>query len=483
MHRPTPADPAEKARWLHSATRYRMLSGDWDQDLLDWCSLHLDEERMTLLGQIDTSSNAFKQACQLQSAMTYREAPTVGHPTADISVLLDAFDKAGLWTKMPRIHYYTTGLREMVLRPDVDDDGLTIRQVFPHNVLAWADARRPDVPVRLWELRERVVGDELVVAWDQADISNPANPTFRVVQDGRPGEEATDITEAVFGKTLDGENYPFWLPDGTPVVPYGMRHAEDTGDLWDPYFGREAVRGTLTSAMLQSFTVRAAHSVTGNVVLGINCNFGSLRVLQQGGEGAAKVVPMEPGSMHEVQPRTKDGPPPSIVVIPPGAELDKLAAHCDDYEKRVLYRAGVKPPDPTAQHGDARSGYALGLDDRGRREQAQAMEPMARRADLELIQLCALMLNLHAGRDLLPLDGYTIRYGSIPLTPEEERERRERLTWEYSAGIIEGWELVQAYLPGITEQEARLRASRGNLQSLIQSANLAAGRAGRGAVT
>ena len=110
--RPTPTDEGERNRWLHSATRWRVLSGQWDQDLYDWMSTyHLDPERMRVLGAPDTSSNAFRQSCRMSSS-TYHAPPTPGGPPE----VRASVEMTGHWRWLASNRYYCRGHREVLIR-------------------------------------------------------------------------------------------------------------------------------------------------------------------------------------------------------------------------------------------------------------------------------------------------------------------------------------------------------------------------------
>lgn len=478
LSRPVPEDQAEAARWSQSMTRANVLAEQWDQDLYDWMeAYHLDAERLSVLGAPDTSVNALAQSCQLQ-AVTYHALPTPSGPEQ----VLTAADVAGHWRRMAYVQYLLLGLREVLIVPYVDRHGVPReRLVMPYNVLAWSEPDAPGVPVALWELRERMIGGEAVYAWDQYSIADDDMPTMQVVipgQAGRPGDDVTEYPE-VYGGPMSGDEYPYRLLDGTPYLPHAWYHARETGQMWDAYAGRTVLRGTLSAAMLSTMALRAARDLQGNVILGENVDFGRLATRQAGTQGAAGVIPMEPGSMHEIAPKDPSRPT-QITVVAPGADMVALRQAALETETQALYRAGIKPPSPTAQHGDARSGYAIALDDRSRREVARSLEPQMRAGDQQVLALWARILNREsASAHPEQPEDYAIQYAPIPLSPEEEREHRERLTWEVASGVKEPWELVREYLPGITEEEARRRASSVDVATLVASVAGSAGQAGR----
>lgn len=483
MQRPDPPDETTKKRWLHTSTRYLLLTGDWERELLDWMKLHIAGSRLTAWGAPDMSANPFKQSCR-EMAVTYHQAPQVTHPDAAAQPMLGTrglIVRSKHFLRMRKNQYLCQGLREIMVHPYRDkQQRIWMRQVLPHNVYAWADPSAPGVPLVLWELRTRIIRQQAVFAWDQYDISDPENPSFRVMLAGgeKPGAEGLDVTAEVFqGESFRGAGYWWRLQEGgTPILPYGLYHADETEELFEPFYDRETVRGTLTAAMLNTQAVRGAKDCAGSVVLGVNADFSALAVRQGtglGGSTTAAVINMEPGSMHEVLAKNPDKDV-SIVVVPPGADIEKLDAFARKYEMRVAMRLGLKPADPTAQHGDPRSGYALALDRGTKRELQQQLEPMYRDGDEQALRALAVVYNrgTKAGKVApIPEEGYSIEYARLPLSPEEEQERRARLTWELKAGVRDPWQVIQEYLPSISEDEARRRAAFVNVDQLASLIN------------
>jgi hypothetical protein len=508
IRRPDPPDQATKNRWLHTSTRYLLLCGEWEQELHDWMAMHIEGSRLAAWGLPDMSANPLKQGCK-EMAVTYHQPPRVSHTDVFAAKPLlgdeGILSKTGHFLKMRRGQMMTIGMRELLVRPYRAPDGtIATRTVYPHNVAAWADPAQPDKPTILWELRQRIINGKAVYAWDQFDLSDPAQPVFRVVVPKFAKNDSgnlvdVDVTGLIFrdeaGNPVDfeGENYWWRDRDDTPVIPYAWYHAEIGEGLFDAYANREVVRGTLTTAMLYTMAIRGARDASGNSVLGVNADFAALSIRSGSsgspgttaanvtGEHAAAVIPLEPGAMHEINPKDPDKPV-DIHIIPPGSDVAVLDAFAHNYEMRVIHRLGMKPADPTAQHGDPRSGYALALDNNQKRVLAQQLEPVYLAGDREVLRLIAIVYNrgTAAGqKHPIPETGYSIEYPAIPLSPEEERERRERLTWEMTLGIKEPWQVVREYLPGLTEAEARRRAGRINIEDLIALTTSNAGAAGR----
>ena len=494
IRRPDPPDQHTKNRWVHTSTRYLLLCGEWEQELHDWMAMHIEGSRLAAWGLPDMSANPLKQGCK-EMAVTYHQPPRVSHPDASAAPLLGddgMLHATNHFLKMRRGQMFTIGLRELLVRPyRTPDDQIRTRLVYPHNVVAYASDTEPDRAVTIWELRQRTIRGKTLYAWDQFDISDPDNPTFRVIVPRyavHNGEQVdADVTGLLFtdddGQPVSFEGEGYWWRDasGKPVLPYAWYHAEIGEALFDAYSNREVVRGTLTTAMLYTMAIRGARDASGNSVLGVNADFAALTVRSGGsaspgttaanitGEHASAVIPLEPGAMHEIHPKNPDRDV-DIHVIPPGANVEVLDTFAHNYEMRVIHRLGMKPADPTAQHGDPRSGYALALDNNQKRVLAQQLEPVYLAGDREVLRLIAIVYNrgTAAGRrNPIPETGYSIEYPAIPLSPEEEKERRDRLTWELVLGIKEPWQVVQEYLPGLTEAEARRRAGRITTDDLL----------------
>ena len=122
--KPAAFDMYTQRRWEHSALRRRMLIGDWQQDLENTLAQHIPSDRRAAWGVSDLSSNVFKSSVEALSAL-YNDSPAVGLPSgsADASSLLGNggyLDRAGLWPLMQRVQAMTLGMREMLIRVDIN---------------------------------------------------------------------------------------------------------------------------------------------------------------------------------------------------------------------------------------------------------------------------------------------------------------------------------------------------------------------------
>jgi len=214
--KPPALDMYTQRRWEHSALRRRLLIGDWQQDLERTLAQHIPSDRRAAWGVSDLSSNVFKSSVDALSAL-YNDQPAVGLPSgsADASSLLGSggyLDKAGLWPLMQRVQSMTLGMREMLIRVDVNSkgNGLLFRPVTPDMVFARAPAGDPMVPDVIHEMRLRYTkaGDPVWTA-DVFDLRDLNNPIYRIQEVDAGGELGRDVTgEYMAESNYSGAAYP-----------------------------------------------------------------------------------------------------------------------------------------------------------------------------------------------------------------------------------------------------------------------------------
>lgn len=452
---PLPTDPAESARCQHTRLRRRMLYGAWRDDLATLIIARVGRGRAAAWGIPDMSANPFRALCQ-QVAVLYDRPPQISHPadpqgTASM-VLAAELERAGAWSLLARVQRDTVGLREMLVRVDVDeDDGrLLLRPVPPDLVEARPDVDCPDEIGSLREARLRRGESGLAIwTWDEID---PAAETYRVVT-----EAGQEITTQVLGRSASGESYLYRDADGEALLPYALYHAARTGVLWDPYEGRELVEGTLQVGLLWTFWGHCVQDASWpqRYVAG----WGPATANTEGDPGAPRtVVEVDPSILLQLVPLTDVAGQGLIGQWQPGAEPDKLAESITAYERRLAAYAGLSPSDFARVSGDPRSGYALAISREGQREAARRLEPQFRRGDEGLLRLCSAALNRWSERHGAPLglpeDGWRIRYESLPPSPDEQRAQREQVLGLIQAGLMSRPQAYMELHPGVSLQEA-----------------------------
>jgi len=246
---PLPPDAWEGQRHLHTRKRRRLLDGSWRDDLRQAIRARVGTTRADAWSDAPIlESNAFAAICR-ELAVLYNEAPVLRCTGAEAEapvVLAELLRRSGVWGLMQRVQRYTLGLREMFVRVDVEKGRLCFRPVYPD--LVWADPRedRPDQPVTVRELRLREFKGKRVWTWDVLSVADEDRPVYEIreaLDNGKPGQ---DLTGQWHTEERSGDRYPYRRADGTPILPYVLYHAEQTGDrLWDPYTWAELVDSTI----------------------------------------------------------------------------------------------------------------------------------------------------------------------------------------------------------------------------------------------
>jgi hypothetical protein len=420
------------ARCNQTRARIRLLEGGWERDATARLVARLGTVRAIAVGQPDLSANPARSIWS-QSATLYDREPIVSHPLdADgtaTAALQAALQAAGVWPLMQRIQRQIIGLREMYVRVDVDSGGsLLVRPVTPDLVDAEALDDRPDRPASLRELRRREV-DGGKCEWTY-DVVDPGTLTYRV--------EATDGEDLSSQFLPDGVGsgeaaYPYALDDGTPVLPYVLYHAAQTGKLYDAFDGIEIVEGTYEVATLWSFWGHCARDASWPQRWGIGVRV--LGATQEGSAATARdTVVTDPATVILLTPSEslEQGVQPSVGQWEPGADPKILAESIISYESRLPIYAGGNPADFARTSGDPRSGYALAISLEGQRAASRRYEQTQRIGDLQLLTLICAALNRWSesvGTPLgLPETGWAIRYPAIPLSPEEQAALQDRVT-------------------------------------------------------
>lgn len=476
-----------------------MLMGLWRQDLVDEISEHIDRTRQEAWGVPDLSSNVFKGVSQ-QLSVLYDRWPTVDNSSgADELVKRGGLvDKSGLWTTMARFQETTIGLRENLMHVHASREGdILYRPVVPDRVVAWSKPETPDVPSGLAELRIRSRDRKQIWAWDVLDITNPDNPSWRVLEPNGPGRvvlpaDGNEVEFSLFGTDVSdefiihngvrgarvGKDYPSRFSDGEPFLPYTLFHASQTGDsLWDPWEWLEVVRGSMTAAVLYTFFVHCVRDCSWPQRWAINLILQGAGVDSAGEKGRRKSIPTDPSSLLMFE--TLDDLQGLLGQFEPGADPEKLAESISGFEQRVAVYAGVAPADIQRTSSQARSGYAIAITNAGKREAQRRFAPQFRRGDLNNMAITAALLNRATG-STFPEAGYNIRYPTIPLSAEEMKALREDVLEKLDRNLISLVDAHMVFNPGITRETAIKELQRVKLENaLIDNAEIIA--AARGA--
>jgi hypothetical protein len=458
----------EQARWEHTSLRRRMIIGAWEMDLEDELARHLPADRREAWGPADLSSNPFEQITR-QLSVLYHENPTVTNLNGNIEDLVSReglVTKSGLWQLQQRTQQMVIGLRESVVRIDVNPHneeaevqapGIQYRLVTPDMLYCESHPDQPDIPVYYQEyrLRKKADGESCWVA-DIMDIRNIQNPIFGMYEINQDGSLGADVSEEYMGHpAMQGEAYPYRDSTGKPFLPIVMYHAEKTGYLWDTYNGSQMVYGSLTSAVLYSMWVHLVRDACWAQKYVAGLSVAGLNQMDQNEIARRSSIATDPSSIlvFTQDPDAQGQPLVGSFSVPtdPHALLESISK----YEVRVGLAAGLSPADISrSSSGEARSGYALAVSRSGQREAQKKYAPVFRMGDEELLAKTAMLANRFLGTNL-PEEGYRVSYHSMPLTPDEMRAQREDIVQKMGAGLISPVQAVMMMYDDMDEREAR----------------------------
>lgn len=479
---PVPKLPVDEdqVRAERQYRRWKILREDFRDEAMTWLGVGLPADVVNAIGEPDISCNTLADAArQLSTPGLYGTRPRVGLPLGEDAVTpVDAaaelagedglLDACGYWTQGRNRQYLTLGLADWLVRVDLDEGELVVRPVKPFHVMAWDDARRPGKAVRVWELRLRFWRDKKAWIWcyDALDISGD-EPEFRIIK-AHPEADGTyqdvsnvflDRGDGTFG-ALVGEDYPYVSADGEAVIPYVWFTPQDTGELWHSHARRGATQGALNAVKFATLANHAAKVTACEPVILLNVKKPGTRVqpskttTENPQPGGLDSIAVTLGSLSFMQ-SSAQGVNSSVHRLGFSGNLEALAEHAASYELRQFVRWGLNPDDVTRKAANPTSGSALAISNKGKREMAAIVEPMFRRADLEVIRMAAIVLNSRPGEETrYPERGYTIVYHQIPATPEEQREQRDQETWELDNDLISPVDVYQRKHPGTTDDDA-----------------------------
>lgn len=433
---------------------------------------------MAVWGDAICDSNVFENIVR-ELAVLYDSPPTVRHDVGDsIDKLVESIRLSGLYGLMGTVQAYTLGLREMFVRVHVSQEGRpSYRPVFPDMVLAGSSPDAPDVPTWVWELRRRARPDTADAAgrlrgpdgrfvsqpgdiWtlDVLDVSDPENPTYKIVE-AKPGlVHGSDLTAAYLGQEQGGDAYPYRRSDGRPHLPYVCYHAQRTGDrLFDPYRWTELVDAALSLAVKSNLFEHAFMQASHPQRWMANLRPAGAEIV--GGDGTRRSeTPSDPAYIMVLESPDTDGErpvgQPMVGQWQPGADVAVLEEVLGNVAARLATQAGVPFSDLQRLGGTARSGAAISLTNEGKRVQQRKFSASFRDSDERLVSTTAAMVNRATGSNY-PEHSYNVVYTELPLSPEERTARREDVLALLAAGLITPTKAYQELNPGVSAEQAR----------------------------
>jgi hypothetical protein len=493
--RPSMPTTEDEARAVHQLARYRVLTEDWDDILIDWAETRVAKERLAAWGALDTSVDTLADICrQYTTPGLYGTRPTPRNTLGAEGLIGPGgkLDESGYFTLMQWVQYLVTGMGDFLVCHDVKDGALVHRPVEPFNVWIGCDPDRPDRAVHLWELRLRWLhhSGRWVYAWDQYDLGETATqpdgtevlvrpPSYRVVRAGGADPTGADLSNLYLGKPggLVGDDYPYRMASGAPFLRYTIYRAVDSKKTWNQFHKRGALRGTLNAALYWTYAGHCARDASGKTVIIGGLEPIGADVIHAGKSDRIRTLQLSPGAIlyHAIT----EGAQAFVQEVGPGSSLPDVLRFAHEYEIKQAVRWGLNPADIQRTSNDPASGAALLISQQGKREFADTVRPLFERADLDAIAKCAALLRI-AGVETFPESGYSMSYEPIPESPQEKQARREQADWEVAKGYLSPIGGYQRINPGSTEEDAVAAIVKAEVDKAALSARVAEELAARG---
>jgi hypothetical protein len=478
--RPALPDEESNDRARRQEVRAMLLlesfGGD-DRVLSDWLRATLGDDRAATMGPPDTSANTLLTvAQQLSTPGLYGlGAPMVRHrdEAGALPVIL-AMQDGGVWERMQFVELMARGLGDWVLRVEVDDDGVRVRNAEPWNVWTRVAPDRYDHIIELRERRLRAdpLTGEHCWCWDVYSVAAGAECYAVYDGDGAPVSNLyltmPDGTPAP-PDGLRGAAYPYRWRDGRPFLPFVFYATMDTGSVWHEMGRRGATKGALNSITYHTYVGKVAHSATGTAVIAVGLQPPGAPMAASSQPDSAPSISLNPGEILFLQPREGVNTA-SVTQVGPGANLDVLSRYALTYEAQQAYREGLSADDLSKDQANPESAAALALKNSGKRAAAARITPHFRRRDQDLIGRVAAMMRLYGLVDDAPERGYSIEYRPIPTSADELTAALDYGLKQRESGLLSTVDLYLQIHPGMSRDAAiaelrRIRSEEATLNS------------------
>jgi hypothetical protein len=400
------------------------------------------------------ASMPFKSISE-QLSVLYDGGVKVGNDAeGEFAGLVSALADSGVWADGPHFQMHVVGCREYARAISVSPEGaLQFRDVPPHLVVAQALTECPSVPVKWCEARLRVdpvKQGEAVWTWDVFDISDPDQPSHTIHADagGSPGD---DMTAAYTDESHVGESYPWRWADGRPFLPRVLYHSRRLGsDLWDAFAGAELARGSIDCALKMSMKQHCIFDASWPSRHAVN-----LQIEGAGKQGDSIVgVVADPSVVNNWGVKDSEAGQAFFHQFAPAIDIEKLHGVITDEVHQLAVDAGIPSSDIQRIGGTARSGVAISLTNEGKRTQQRRYVPHFTPSDVEMVSKAAAMLNRFTGSSW-PETGWTVTYPEVPLSPGEQKARRDDVIELLEKGLIHPVDAYRRLHPGTSKEQAQ----------------------------
>lgn len=453
---PSPRDPGEAMRWEEGRRRRRLLDGCWRVDLEQRLQRRIGSTRRQAWGEPSCKILPFATIAR-ELAVLYTSPPAVRHDRVDVTPLAESMRLSGLWGLMSRVQYYTLGLREMLIRTTVSEEGRpSYRPVYPDMVIATGRRDAPDLLESVRELRLREHPETKKPVWtlDIMDVSDPDAPVYRVVECKSGLEEGADWTASYLGSDMSGDAYPYRRADGRPVLAYVLHHADRTGDrLWDPYRWMEMVEASLDLAVAANMLDHTFMQASWPQRWIVGAQPAGLETVSEDGKVGRREVVVDPSTVLLLEPMAEYAGQVQVGQWESGADVEKMATVIAEESARIAQDAGVSASD-LQRLNSQRSGVSISLTNEGKRSVQRRLAGQFRDPDERLVALTAILTNRATG-SAWPEGGYTVQYQELSLSPDELSARREHVLELMDRRLLSPIDAYRQLNPGVTVEQAR----------------------------
>jgi hypothetical protein len=445
-----PSDPRDLARWVHTAVRLRMLEGHWESDIIKRLSEKLTPNRNVNLGRPTQSLNLFQSAVR-QISIQHDDPCTFSNPLLTESAT-DIFNQivssSHIHSILQKNSEYVVGLRENLIRIDYTADGIQLHIATPNTIVTEHAVGNPNKMIQVKEMTHYLIEGEWEPCWSIWDISNPARPTFRVEND-----DGDDVTSSVILPEMSGEGEMIpteWIwfdSEGQPFLPWVKYRAQYTCHQWDAYAWSELAHASIDVAILWTAWNKVVLDASWAQRWVIDL---MIQGMSQTVDGTA-TIECDPTSIIALKSNPdKAG---STGQWEPASDPEKLAIAIQAFQSSVLSNIGIHPADIDASQ-NTQSGVAIQLKRSAQRRLAMKMIPQFRDGDTELLEKIAMVYNIVAGSDVLPVEEWSIQYHLPAADVGEfiaELDRDARLL---EMGFISKVDLMMKYNPDLSRDQA-----------------------------
>lgn len=454
---------SEQARVIELGHRYAILEEDCDALVEDFIADYVSSKRTATWGPPDTSKMPIITVSRAMSTPGhYGHEPTVSgmEGDEDYGGAMAATLRLADWSPiMQTVEYLAYGMNTCGVRPSWSQDlGRLVLHVCPSHHL-WFDAHGEDPAVATVQRQLTVVvGDDgrEFYAWHVWDVTGP-EPSYRVLRAKRGGEMGEDVTLAAVGhNALVGAGYPYVDEFGKAFTPIVLYRTIRDGSMWSWHRGKGAFRGSLMTVLYNSHAGKCARDAVskGGIVFDAKPVGGTVGF--DGNGSPTLALDFEAGDILHYE--ATGNAQPTYKPIDAGANLPEVWAFSKEYGAGVGEEMGMAPTDAVRVGSNPMSGLALYLSNDNRRQEQHRIAPLMRSADLRLFEAVA-ALSTRAGMPL-PRTGYDVEYYQIPLSPQEERERREADSWEMEQGFKSPVDVMMERYPALSREDAIARLRR-----------------------